>query len=293
MTIDEVTDELYGLPPGDFVARRTALARAAKAAGDRGLAQQITSLRRPTQVAWAINQWVRTDPDGVTALLDLAADLLAAQRRSSADRLRELAGRRQALIAECVASIQRDTRDQGVTLSDNAIREVGQSLRAAVADDEVAELLRRGSLVTAAEYSGFGPAGVFLVPDAADEPGADRADRTAPDAAKSASATAEAEDLRRARQALAEAEEIERSATAAVTERDEEVAAARAHVDNLTAERDRLRAELEQRDDELRFAVRQVDAAEEQSRLATASLDSARDALAAARNELARCETDS
>ena len=293
MTIDEVTDELYGLAPGEFVRRRTELAREARASGDRELAREITALRRPTQVGWAINQWVRTDPDGVAALLDLAAELLAAQRRSSAHRLRALADRRQDLIAECVGAIRRGALQQQVMLSDNAIREVGQSLRAAVADDEVAEMLRRGHLVTATEYSGFGPAGVFVVPDtveepdveepAVDEPGGDPPSPSAADTGRR---------LHRARRAVAEAEDAERSAASALAERDDEVARARAHADELSENLDRLRAELERRHAELRFAVRQVDTAEEQRRMASDVLDGARDHLTEARDELARIEAD-
>ncbi|MDY6809372.1 MAG: hypothetical protein SW127_10180 [Actinomycetota bacterium] len=289
MTIDEVTDELYGMIPGEFVGRRTELAREARAAGDRELARKITSLRRPTQVAWAINQWVRTDPDGVAALLDLAAELLAAQRRSSADRLRELAGRRQTLVAECATSVARGARQQGVSLSDNATREVGQSLRAAVADEEIAELLRRGHLVTAAEYSGFGPAAVFVVPDADTDPAAAEPEPEAPEPARASDKDLA---LRRARQALAEAEDAERSATADVAEHEEEMAAARARADELAEDCARLRAELERRDAELRFALRQVDAAAEELRTAGDALDRAHDELDVARNDVARLESD-
>ena len=290
MTLDEVKDELYGLAPGAFVGRRTELAREAKAGGERDLAREIASLRRPTQVAWAINQWVRTEPDGVGELLGLAADLLAAQRRSSADRLRELAGRRQALIVECVTAVARGAQQQGVSLSDNATREVGQSLRAAVADDEVAEMLRRGHLVTAAEYSGFGPAGVFLVPDTVAEPASDE---SASDGSGSDASALEGDrQLQRARRALADAEDAERAAAAALAERDEEMAAARARADELAEDRARLRAELERRDAEWRFARRQADTASERRRTATDALDNARERLAAARNELTLLQND-
>ena len=55
MDINEVTDELYGLEPADFVEIRTARAKQARADGDRALANKIAALRRPTTVAWMVN----------------------------------------------------------------------------------------------------------------------------------------------------------------------------------------------------------------------------------------------
>ncbi|MEE3850134.1 hypothetical protein VZC37_07300 [Gordonia sp. LSe1-13] len=291
MNIDEVTDELYGLAPSDFVGRRNRLATAAKGDGNRDLARQIAALRRPTQVGWAINQWVRTDPDGVAALLDLAAELLAAQRRSSADRLRALAAQRQELVADCVESVRRTADANGVGLSDNAIRDVGQTLRAAVADDEIADVLRRGRLVTAAEYSGFGPAGVFLVPEpAGDDQAEGEPDAEPEDSSASSTGIVDSERLDRARAALADAEAAERDAEGTVRKRDGDVVDARQRADELTEDLERLRAELEQRDAEVRFARRQVETAEEQRRGAADDLDDARRRVDRARTALTRLE---
>ncbi|MEE4024557.1 hypothetical protein V1Y59_15840 [Gordonia sp. PKS22-38] len=291
MDIDDVTDELYGLAPSDFVERRNQLAKAAKGDGNRDLRRQIAALRRPTQVGWAINQWVRTDPDGVAALLDLAAELLAAQRRSSADRLRALAERRQELVAECVMSVRRTADANGVELSDNAIRDVGQTLRAAVADDEIADVLRRGRLVTAAEYSGFGPAGVFLVPEPTGDGEAEvEPDAEAEDSSASSTGEVDTERLERARTALAEAEAAERDAEDTVRKQDGEIVGARQRADELSEDLERLRAELEQRDAEVRFARRQVETAEEQRRGAADDLDAARRRVDRARTALRRLE---
>ncbi|MGW4517724.1 hypothetical protein ACWEO4_38520 [Streptomyces sp. NPDC004393] len=48
---DAVADELYGLPPGEFTAVRDERAKAARAAGDRDLAERIRRMRRPTLAA--------------------------------------------------------------------------------------------------------------------------------------------------------------------------------------------------------------------------------------------------
>ena len=63
MDLDAAVDELYGLAPEEFLARRTALAATAKRAGDVGLARQITALRKPTVAAWAVNLLARRRPD--------------------------------------------------------------------------------------------------------------------------------------------------------------------------------------------------------------------------------------
>ncbi|MFV0138119.1 hypothetical protein ACLGIH_34035 [Streptomyces sp. HMX87] len=63
MDLETVSDELYGLRPGDFTAARNERAKAARSAGDRELAEQIRRLRRPTLAAWAGNLLVRQQPD--------------------------------------------------------------------------------------------------------------------------------------------------------------------------------------------------------------------------------------
>ncbi|RPA19913.1 hypothetical protein [Gordonia sp. OPL2] len=295
--LDDATDELYGVLPAEFVARRTAIVRRAKADGDRVLAREVAALRRPTQGAWAINQWARREPDGVSAVLALGADMLTAQRTSSADRLRELSARRQDVVAESAAQVAAVAADLGSTLSPNAVREVTQSLRAAIADPDVADDLRRGRLVAAAEYSGFGPAGVFVVPDP--EPSGDVSDVMSADAVggedsvvdgacdTAGSATNTHAEIAAARSSLADAETAADAARHAVEERDRELAAAREHARVLSGEVEELRAELARRDGELRFAQRQAEVAESEQASAAEALTRARD-----RVEVARARVD-
>ena len=49
---EEAADELYGVPPGDFVATRNAHAALAKADGDGAAARAIAGLRKPNQAGW-------------------------------------------------------------------------------------------------------------------------------------------------------------------------------------------------------------------------------------------------
>ena len=93
-------DELYSVQPEEFLPRRTALAAAARAAGDRATAKEITGLRKPTRSASILNGLARSDPDRVTSLLDLGTELRGAERSVDARRLRELTGRRRRLLDE-------------------------------------------------------------------------------------------------------------------------------------------------------------------------------------------------
>ena len=70
--LDDVADDLYAGPPGEFIARRTAAAKAARSDGDRELAAAIGELRKPTVSAWLVNLLVRDDPDLAGRLTQLS-----------------------------------------------------------------------------------------------------------------------------------------------------------------------------------------------------------------------------
>ena len=80
MDLDAAADELYGISPDDFVARRTALVAEARKAGDRTLANEIGQLRKPTRTAWLVNLLVRSEADRIEELLELGRQLQEAQR---------------------------------------------------------------------------------------------------------------------------------------------------------------------------------------------------------------------
>ena len=147
-------DELYSVQPEEFLPRRTALAAAARAAGDRATAKEITGLRKPTRSASILNGLARSDPDRVTSLLDLGTELRGAERSVDARRLRELTGRRRRLLDELTRAAFRIADDPSPSA---AVREeVVATLTAALADDEVAEQLRSGTMVKPARWEGFG-----------------------------------------------------------------------------------------------------------------------------------------
>ncbi|VFA81521.1 Membrane-bound metallopeptidase [Gordonia paraffinivorans] len=290
--LEEIADELYGLTPDRFVARRNELAKEARSEGDRKLAKAVSGLRRPTQSAWAVNQWVRADPDGCGLIAELAADLTAAQRRSDVGAIRSLSTRRKVVVAASARGVVDTADGLGVTLSENMIREVVQTLRAAIADRDTLDLLRRGRLTSSVEYSGFGPAGVFVVPDPASDTDDTEATDTAPDdtgpddtppdddaEADDAEADEAAARRRELEERLARAESGEQEARDDLTEASSAVDEASSEVDELARRARELREQLSRVEDELRFARQRLSAAERGRSEAKAAL---REAIAEA-----------
>ncbi|MGW0039914.1 hypothetical protein [Gordonia sp. NPDC003376] len=285
-SVGAAADELYGLAPADFTARRNVLAGLVRRAGDRALAEQITGLRRPTVSAWLLNQWVRRHPDGVTDLTDLGGELREAQRRGAAQGVRALSARRREVVTAAAIAVGRIADDLGVSVSAGAEREIVQTLRAAMADADVAEGLARGRLAVATEYSGFGPAAVFAVP----EPTAGT-DTATPDDVDDSAGETSAQDSARARRAAAEADLARARADADHARRAADRAAlataeATHSVEVLTDQLERLRADVARVEQELGFAHRRHQGAEAAEHAAHETLERAREAVSAAHERL-------
>lgn len=148
--------ELYALTPEEFVAARTALAKQARAAKDKPLADAIGALRKPTRTAWLVNLLARDDPAAVGALLDLGDALRAAQEQRDGPALRELSARRRKAIDALVRRGTALGREAGHPPSESTLNEVAQTLQAALGDPAVAEQVRSARLAGAAVYGGFG-----------------------------------------------------------------------------------------------------------------------------------------
>ncbi|MGW2561149.1 hypothetical protein ACWCXB_18245 [Streptomyces sp. NPDC001514] len=60
MDLESIAQELYGLPPEEFIDARARRAAAARRANDRSLTNQITALRRPSRqrrCPWPPGAW--------------------------------------------------------------------------------------------------------------------------------------------------------------------------------------------------------------------------------------------
>jgi len=166
--LDEVADDLYARPPGEFVAARDAAVKAARASGSKELAKQVAALRRPTVSAWLVNLLVRADPDLPEQLLSLGEGLRAAERSLDGPALRELSSQRRALVRSLVGEARRLARPAGQRISDAAVQELDATLTAALADAATARDVVSGRLTSPRAFVGFGSA----VPDGAVPDGA-------------------------------------------------------------------------------------------------------------------------
>ncbi|MCZ4554192.1 hypothetical protein O4215_01275 [Rhodococcus maanshanensis] len=249
MDLHDVADELYALDPGEFVEKRTARAAEAREGGDRALAGAITALRRPTTVGWVVNLLARESPDEVAALLRLGEELRDAQRQLSGEDLRQLSSQRQQVVRALARRAGRLAAEHGRKVGEGSLREVGQTLHAALADPEVADRVRAGRVVTAASYSGFGPAGLSVV---AEQESAATKPEPGPETTEPAAAAPDL--LGGARTELAEATADLEQATAAAEGARVELERA----SEVTAEIDvriaALRGELERAEQERQFA---------------------------------------
>ena len=98
MELEDVADELYAVPPEEFIALRTARADEAKAEGDRPLAKAIGSLPKPSTAAWVCNLLVRAHREEIEGLVELGDLLRDAQHNLAGDQLRALNTQRGQLL---------------------------------------------------------------------------------------------------------------------------------------------------------------------------------------------------
>ncbi|MGK8521911.1 hypothetical protein ACRS6B_10350 [Nocardia asteroides] len=263
MTVEDVARDLYGLPLAEFVAARADRAAAARRAGDKQLATAIGKLRKPTLTAWAANLLARAAPDDVAALLRLGAALAAAQRKLSAEELRTLTAQRQQLVNALSKKAGALAAEQGHPVGEGVVREVGQTLTAALADPEVAERLRTGTLAAAASYEGFGPSGpnLLAVPEPAAPPGRAASRQKPDDSARRELAAAE-DALGSARAAADSARSALAGATEALSAAEERVAALRDELARAEQQRQFRKSAERAAKEELHAARRQLERAE-------------------------------
>ncbi|OZC96213.1 hypothetical protein CH281_25315 [Rhodococcus sp. 06-221-2] len=291
--IDTVIDELYSLAPADFVSHRSAFVTRFKKAGDKSGATRIGGLRKPTVVAWLVNTLARQDESAVAELFDLGAELERAQQRGDGHRLRELSTARSASIRALTDRAVALGRERGVTVGDNAAREVSNTLNAAMADPEIRDRVRAGRTVVAETYSGFGPALLSLVPDppeteTEDDGEPDIADDV-PESAAESDAENEAERLRQAEhdRLVAELDSAEIAFDAARDAAD----AADQGTERAASERRSATAEVERLEAELEAARATAKAARAAERKSVEQAESTAEALEAARARVAEARS--
>ena len=168
MLLDDIADELYGLPPENFTAARNTRAKAAKDAGDRHLADAVKALRKPTAGAWVVNQLVRHQPDEVDSLLDLGIRLRAAQGTLGAADLRALDEQRRQLTRAVATQAVAIATGGGRTVSGQVAADVEETLRSAMVDPDAGAALATGRLIDTFSSNGLEPVDLSRVVALAD-----------------------------------------------------------------------------------------------------------------------------
>ena len=285
--LDRALDELFATPPEDFVAARNGLAKALKAAGQKDDAAEVTALRKPTRLVWAVDQLALTDDPTLAPLLEAAE----AVREGGGDDLREAIGDlREAVNAAASAAAGRlETRP-----TDRA--DLAAALLAVVADEDATDDLTRGRLLEVPAPDAFGLGLAAPVPRAtprkapakakaapSDRPPDQLAIRRATKRQKEAAKEADA-----ANRALARAEKAADAEDEALEDADEESARATSAVREAEAELAQAQADLERAEDATAQAVDARDRAatllaeaHERAEAAAAELDEAGDELEA------------
>lgn len=132
-----VLDELYTLPPSDFVARREALAAAAKAAGHLDGARRIQAARRPTLAAWAANMLLRSQPQESQRFLELGG--LCARRTTPWTPRGSMSCPSSGGVAALSRQAAHLAQEAGHRLSVPVRQDVESTLRAVLTDPDAAD----------------------------------------------------------------------------------------------------------------------------------------------------------
>lgn len=156
MNLDSVAHELYGLSPAEFTAARDAGAAEARKGGDPQLAAAIKKLRRPSVAAWLANMLARQRPTAVDDLLQIGDRLRQAQQRLAGAELKELARDGHRVVGDLVRDAERLAAFAGSRPSPSALRQLQETLDAALVDRSAADALRDGRLTFPLSYAGLG-----------------------------------------------------------------------------------------------------------------------------------------
>ena len=162
-------DDLYVAPLDQFVRRRDALARSLKQAGERPSADRVAGLRKPSLVAWAVNQLACTRRRDVDLLLDAGRRIVDAQQASITKGERASLDAAQSSLRAAISGLTESAREiLGDRASRATLTHVAETLRAAATGAEGRELLARGRLTEELSETGWEiVAGLTPMPESA------------------------------------------------------------------------------------------------------------------------------
>jgi hypothetical protein len=164
---------LYSLPLDDFIRSRNSLAKQLADAGDTEGAARVKALRKPNVTAWAVNQLVAANPEGIKRLQRATEQLRGA---SNAAELRTATTARNRIIAELADEAGGVLSSAGHGFGPAQREKLIQTIQVG-SSEQIAEF-EAGTLTRDLEPSGFGDFGgfpdLYVVED--DTPGAEAAE---------------------------------------------------------------------------------------------------------------------
>jgi chromosome segregation ATPase len=282
----EVAEELYGLRPEEFTGARTAAEKHARADGDRELAAAVKALRRPAVAAWAVNLLGRHRSELLTQVVSLGDSLRQAQAQLQGDELRELTRQRRRLVAAVTAEARALAESEGQRLSEAAVRQVEETLQAAMANPEAAQAVLSGLLAQPLSSTGV----ESLTGEALAVPLGARRPPAAPAPAPPTLTVVrdDGRELREAEERAAEADGTLRTATRARDSVEKKRAKAEAKLLQLEAELEELRRKVADAEEATEAAAAKLSRHESSLEDAQAEVESAQSEAQEAAAEVAR-----
>lgn len=160
--VPEEAVSLFREAPEGFIAARDELVATLRAEGRDDDAKAVKSLKKPTVVAWALDQLAARAPDGVQALLDAGTEVRAAQqaalssKRGASDRLRTAGAARKAAVAE-LSAVAAEALTEAGRAADPHVDAITRALETSSVDPEAGAALAAGVLERPPEAgAGFG-----------------------------------------------------------------------------------------------------------------------------------------
>lgn len=149
MSTEDEIDELFQLPPDRFTAARDALAKRLASEGGKERTAEVKALRKPTLIAWALNQLTRRHREELEGLIEAGEELRGAQRkalsgvkgsefRPAAERRRKLVQQLTHKAVEILGGVGRGPQ--------GAEEEIARWLEGASSGSDATELLLEGRL---------------------------------------------------------------------------------------------------------------------------------------------------
>lgn len=153
--------ELYGLPLERFTEERNALVKALRKEGRREEAAEVSSLRKPSVAAWAVNQLVRTQRRDVASLFEAGDALREAQSQllaghGEADALRDAVEAERGAVDQLTHVARGLLSSEGHELTSATLERVSETLNAAALDEDLRAQVSDGCLVRELHHVGLG-----------------------------------------------------------------------------------------------------------------------------------------